>query len=114
MISVPLLMISLISMASPRVFHIFTVFLDIPVPVYTNISHSPSETMETESRGRVKRVSQPILFCGKKLIIALFQMYACHSGTAILTVERRFAFATVERAIMVPLRFFSSTIISTD
>jgi L-ascorbate metabolism protein UlaG (beta-lactamase superfamily) len=108
-ISVPSFIVSSISTVSPRVFHIFTDFLSIPVPVYIDISHSHSAIIDTASIGSVRVSSHGVVFFGEKLISALFPIYDCHSEIEIRIVERRFAFATVESALMVPVSIFHST-----
>lgn len=107
-------MISSISIVSQSVLPILIFFLVIPVPVYIKISHSPSETIDTESNGSVTSRDHSVLVSGEKFTIALFPIYDCHSGIAILTVESRFALATLERAVITPESVLSSTITSTD
>ena len=108
-ISVPLSKVSSISIVSPRVFHILIFFLIIPVWVYIDISHSHSAIIDITSSGRINEFSPCITEFGVKLIVALFQIYGCHSGTAIRIVERRLEFATLERALITPVNTFSST-----
>ena len=81
----------------------------ISVPVYIDISHSHSAIIDTASRGRVSVSSHFMLFFGKKLISALLPIYDCHSEIDIRIVERRFAFATVDSALIVPVSMFHST-----
>lgn len=69
--------------------------------------------IDTASRGRVRIHSHFMIFFGEKLISALFPIYDCHSVIDIRIVERRFAFATDESALMTPVRVFHSTSIDT-
>lgn len=109
MTSVPLASRESISTVSPSVCPIFTDSRVTPVAVYIRISPSHSAMIEIAPSGSVRRAGQSVSSFGENDMRALSPIYGCPSGSEIRTVERRLALATVERAVMTPVRVRSAT-----
>jgi hypothetical protein len=65
--------------------------------------------IETASSGSVTVALFPVSFFGENDIVALSPIYGAASAIAIRIVERRLALATVDSAVMTPVRARSAT-----